>query len=253
MTTRAVHLEVVSEMTAPRLLQAFRRFTARRGKPHALQSDNFKSFKQLDKDLWQLVSTEMIDNIVRELTSHHIQWNFITERAPWMGGYWERLIRSMKTSLKKVLQNSMLDDEEFRTIISEFEVRINSRPLTYNPDNPNNPEVLTPYHFLTDEDEWVPKTQSTSQLMKSWNLRQRLIAQWWKRWKAEYVTNLNIRQKRYNSGNAPNIGDIVLVSENNVPRRNWKLGKIVQLYPRQDGIVRTVKVQLAGGTVNRPI
>ncbi|KRY05797.1 hypothetical protein T12_15361 [Trichinella patagoniensis] len=265
MSTRAVHLEVVSEMTASRLLQALRRFIARRGKPHILQSDNFKSFKQLDKDLSQLVSTEMIDNIARELTSHRIQWNFITERAPWMGGYWERLIRSMKTSLKKVLQNSMLEDEEFRTIISEVEARMNSRPLTYNPDNPNDPEVLTPYHFLTgthytdipevtkDEDEWVPKIQSTSHLMKNWNLRQRLIAQWWKRWKAEYVTNLNVRQKWYNSGNAPNIGDIVLVGENNVPRRNWKLGKIVQLYPGQDGIVRTVKVQLAGSIVNRPI
>ncbi|KRZ08844.1 hypothetical protein T11_16808 [Trichinella zimbabwensis] len=149
--------------------------------------------------------------------------------APWMGGYWERLIRSMKTSLKKVLQNSMLDEKELRTVISEVEARMNSRPLTYLTDNPNNPEVLTPYHFLTgthyvdipevtkDEDEW------------------RLIAQWWKRWKAEYVTNLNIRQKWYNSGNAPNIGDIVL------------------LYPEQDGIVRTMKVQLAGGSVNRPI
>ncbi|KRZ08868.1 hypothetical protein T11_6981 [Trichinella zimbabwensis] len=79
MTTRAVHLEVVSEMTAPRLLQALRRFIARRGKPRVLQSDNFKSFKQLDKDLRQLVSVEMVDNIARELTSHRIQWNFITE------------------------------------------------------------------------------------------------------------------------------------------------------------------------------
>ncbi|KRZ75294.1 Gypsy retrotransposon integrase-like protein 1 [Trichinella papuae] len=265
MTTRAVHLEVVSEMTAPRLLQALRRFIARRGKPCVLQSDNFKSFKQLDKELRQLVSVEMVDNIARELTSHRIEWNFITERAPWMGGYWERLIRSMKTSLKKILQNSMLEEEEFRTVISEVEARMNSRPLTYLTDNPNNPEVLTPYHFLTgthyvdipevtkDEDEWVPKTQTTSQLMRNWNLRQRLIAQWWKRWKAEYVTNLNIRQKWYNSGNAPNTGDIVLVSECNVPRRNWKLGKIVELYPGRDGIVRTVKVQLAGGSVNRPI
>ncbi|KRY14755.1 hypothetical protein T12_1867 [Trichinella patagoniensis] len=242
MSTRAVHLEVVSEMTAPRLLQALRRFIARRGKPHILQSDNFKSFKQLNKDLSQLVSTEMIDNIARELTSHRIQCNFITERAPWISGYWERLIRSMKTSLKKVLQNSMLEDEEFRTIISEVEARMNSRPLTYNPDNSNDPEVLTPYHFLTgthytdipevtkDEDEWVPKIQSTSHLMKNWNLRQRLIAQWWKRWKAEYVTNLNVRQKWYNSGNAPNIGDIVLVDTiNNLftrIRSNMTLGNI---------------------------
>ncbi|KRY00934.1 hypothetical protein T4E_9771 [Trichinella pseudospiralis] len=193
MTTRAVHSEDVSEMTAPWLLQVLRRFI------------------QLDKDLRQLVSMKMVNNIARELTSHRIQWNFITERAPWMGGYWERLIRSMKTSLKKVLQNSMLDKEKLRTVIS----------------------CLTPYHFLTG-------TYYTH--IPEFN-----------RWKAEYVTNLNVRQKWYNSGNAPNIGDIVLVSESNVPRRNWKLGKIVQLYPGQDGIVRTVKVQLAGGSVNRPL
>ncbi|KRY88657.1 hypothetical protein T4D_14443 [Trichinella pseudospiralis] len=208
MTTRAVHSEGVSEMTAPWLLQVLRRFIVRRDKPRVLQFQNFKSFKQLDKDLRQLVSMKMVNNIARELTSHRIQWNFITERAPWMGGYWERLIRSMKTSLKKVLQNSMLDEEKLRT-------------------------CLTPYHFLTG-------TYYTH--IPEFN-----------RWKAEYVTNLNVRQKWYNSGNAPNIGDIVLVSESNVPRRNWKLGKIVQLYPGQDGIVRTVKVQLAGGSVNRPL
>ncbi|KRY07207.1 hypothetical protein T12_13727 [Trichinella patagoniensis] len=88
---------------------------------------------------------------------------------------------------------------------------------------------------VKDEDKWVPKTQSTPQLMKNWKFRQRLIVEWWKRWKSD---------------NALRIGDIVLVSESNVPRRNWKLGK---LYPGQDGIVRTMKLHLASGFVNRPI
>ncbi|KRZ09243.1 hypothetical protein T11_4328, partial [Trichinella zimbabwensis] len=176
-TTYAVHLEVVSEMTAPRLLQALRRFVARR---------------QLDKELRQLVSVEMVDNVARELTSHRIQWNFITERAPWLGGYWERLIRSMKTSLKKVLQNSMLDEEELRTVISIIPMIQKCSRLTI---------FLTGIQYVDipevdkDEDEWLPKTLSTSQLIKNWNLRQRLIAQWWTRWKSEYVTSLNIRQK----------------------------------------------------------
>ncbi|KRX57879.1 hypothetical protein T09_4490 [Trichinella sp. T9] len=96
---------------------------------------------------------------------------------------------------------------------------------------------------IKDEDKWVPKTQSTPQLMKNWKFRQRLIAEWRKRWK----------WKRWKSDNALRIGDIVLVSESNVLRRNWKLGKIVQLYPGQDGIVRTMKLHLASGFVNRPI
>ncbi|KRY92238.1 hypothetical protein T4D_15233, partial [Trichinella pseudospiralis] len=58
------------------------------------------------------IEVKIVDNIARELTSYCIQWNFITERAPWMGGYWERLIQLMKIFLKKVLRNAMLDEEE---------------------------------------------------------------------------------------------------------------------------------------------
>ncbi|KRZ11345.1 hypothetical protein T11_3952 [Trichinella zimbabwensis] len=74
---------------------------------------------------------------------------FITERAAWIRGYWERLIRCIKISLIKTLQKALVDEVGLRTILCETEVRLNSRPLTYLSSEPKDPEVLTPYHFLT--------------------------------------------------------------------------------------------------------
>ncbi|KRX42664.1 Uncharacterized protein T05_9776 [Trichinella murrelli] len=171
MTTRAVHLEVVSDMTVVRVMEAIRRFIARHGKPRILQSDNFHSFKQLDQELQLLLDKKMTDCLEKELSAHRIQWKFITERAPWMGGYWERLIRFIKNSLHKVLQKTLVDEVGLNTILCDIEARINARPLTYLSKDPKDTEVLTPYHFLTgtnfmdlpevnpEDEEWVRKLQ----------------------------------------------------------------------------------------------
>ncbi|KRY21306.1 hypothetical protein T12_7049 [Trichinella patagoniensis] len=207
MTTRAVHLEVASDMTVIRVMGAIRRFIARRGKTRILQSDNFRSFKQLDQELQLLLVKKMNDCLEKKLSAHRIQWKFITERAPWMGGYWERLIRSIKNSLHKVLQKALVDEEGLSTILCDIEARINARPLTYLIEDPKDPEVLTPYHFLTgtnfmdlpevnpEDEEWVLRATTASELRKVWSYHQRLIALWWKRWKAEYIVALNKFQK----------------------------------------------------------
>ncbi|KRZ96583.1 hypothetical protein T08_4027 [Trichinella sp. T8] len=147
MTTRAVHLEVASDMTVVRVMGAIRRFIARRGKPRILQSDNFRSFKQLDQELQLLLVKKMTDCLEKEQSAHRIQWKFITERAPWMGGYLERLIRSIKNSLHKVLPKALVDEEGLSTILCDIEARINARPLTYLSEDPKDPLILTPYHF----------------------------------------------------------------------------------------------------------
>ncbi|KRY03005.1 hypothetical protein T01_10144, partial [Trichinella spiralis] len=84
-------------------MQALRRFIARRGRPEIIQSDNFRSFKAAASELRQLWRHVDVDRVQRELVGHRIHWKFITERAPWMGGYWERLVRSIKESLRKIL------------------------------------------------------------------------------------------------------------------------------------------------------
>ncbi|KRY86692.1 hypothetical protein T4D_15710 [Trichinella pseudospiralis] len=164
----------------------------------------------------------------------------------------------------KDLKISPVDEEGLSTILCDIEARINARPLTYLSEDPKNPELLTPYHFLTgknfmdlpevnpEDEEWVPRVTTTSELRKVWSYPQRLIALWWKRWKAEYIVALNKFQKWPYSNEAPQVGDIVLIDECNVPKNKWKLGKITELYPGKDGIARTAKLRTSIGFIKRP-
>ncbi|KRX33302.1 hypothetical protein T05_3576 [Trichinella murrelli] len=108
MATRAIHLEPTSDMTAQSFLAAFRRFISRRGKPSVVH--NKKS--------------------TRAMTEEKIEWRFSCERGPWCGGYWERLVKSVKTALRKVLAKAQVSREELVTILCEIEAPINVRPLT---------------------------------------------------------------------------------------------------------------------------
>jgi len=61
------------------------------------------------------------------MVNNQIQWKFIVEKAPWWGGFWERMVGITKRCLKKTIGRS----EELRTIVVEIEGTINNRPLTY--------------------------------------------------------------------------------------------------------------------------
>ncbi|KRZ18721.1 hypothetical protein T11_10456 [Trichinella zimbabwensis] len=86
--------------------------------------------------------------VQRTLADERIEWKFITERAPWCGGYWERLVQSVKVSLIKVLGRSRANPEELRTMLCEIEARINDRPLTMVSDRVDDEMALTLAHFL---------------------------------------------------------------------------------------------------------
>ncbi|XP_003369021.1 putative integrase core domain protein [Trichinella spiralis] len=149
MATRAIHLEPSSDMTAQSFLAAFRRFISRRGKPSVVQTDNFRTFKLADKYIQDLFRGDEKQKIARALTEEKVEWRFSCERSPWCGGYWERLVRSVKTALRKVLAKALVSREELVTILCEMEARINAIPLTTISDDSNDLEPLTPFHFLT--------------------------------------------------------------------------------------------------------
>ena len=127
-STRAVHLEVCYNLTVQSFYMFFRRFAARRGLPRLLVSDDALTFKTASKEVRKIVrSTEVKDLLVNK----GVDWEFITERASWMGGTWERLVQTVKRSIKKVIGHSSLNFEELDTLVTEVEAVVNERPLTY--------------------------------------------------------------------------------------------------------------------------
>ena len=146
---RAVHLEVVEDMTAEHFLEAFRRFIARRGKPNKIISDNattFKAAKNTIDTAWNDIARDR--EVHSYLSKNRIEWKFIIELSPWMEGFYERLVGITKTALKKTIGKLYLTHTPLQTIITEFEAVINSRPLVYVNDGLEN-QIITPNHFLS--------------------------------------------------------------------------------------------------------
>ncbi|XP_065067415.1 uncharacterized protein LOC135692987, partial [Rhopilema esculentum] len=116
--TRAVHLEVVESLSVEDFICAYRRFSARRGTPSLLISDNAKTFKSASKEITKLLRSP---KLTEYFTIRGVKWKFIVELAPFYGGFWERLIRSTKRCLTKVVGRATLSYGELETIVVEIE------------------------------------------------------------------------------------------------------------------------------------
>ncbi|GFU06922.1 integrase catalytic domain-containing protein [Trichonephila clavipes] len=146
--TRAVHLELVLDMSTKCFLLALRRFLARRGNCKVIYSDNARTFKAAERELAYFANILKDSEFQSFVADKGIHWKFIVERVPWWGGFYERLVKTIKNPLRKILGRALLTFEELSTILSEVEVIVNHRPLTYVENDSGEPEPLTPAHFL---------------------------------------------------------------------------------------------------------
>ncbi|XP_064462651.1 uncharacterized protein LOC135373366 [Ornithodoros turicata] len=220
--TRAIHLELTIDMTAQTFLLAFRRFASRRGVPSTIYSDNAKTFRYCAKVLRALFD----DSVQDHASSLRIQWKFIAEGAPWWGGFWERLIRTIKDALKRCLGRSSLCYEGLLTVLLEVEAAVNCRPLTQLADDTEDCEALTPSHFLIGRRAValpaslgleVPRSTPAG-LRRRVRHRQALLVQLWTRWKKDYL--LLLRSAHHSQPRAHpriRVGDVVIVEDNALP------------------------------------
>ena len=111
-------------------------------------SDNASMFLSAAEELRSLFHSPSLHD---SLSKRGVEWQFIPKRAPWFGGFWERLIGLTKTTLKKVLGRTYINLAGLQTIITEIEAILNDRPITYVSSDIGDPEPLTSSHLLYRE------------------------------------------------------------------------------------------------------
>lgn len=143
-----------------------------------------------------------------------------------------------------------MDDSSLRTFLYESMAIVNSRPLTVsNINDPTSMEPLTPNHLLTMKSSIpVPPPgefiREDLYARKRWRRVQYLAEQFWSRWRKEYLANITLRQRWHTPRRNTQAGDIVIVKEEELPRNEWKLARVLEAYHDEDGLVRRVKLQM---------
>ena len=211
--------------------------------PRQVISDNASTYLSAAEELKQLFQSP---SLKKPFSNRGIEWKFIPKRAPWYGGFWERLIGMTKTVIKKVLGRARINLIALQTLVTEIEAVLNDRPLTYVSSDVNDIEPLTPAHLIygrriislpyphVDEDEIEDPdfiNDSEARRAKSQALR---LKHFESRWRKEYLTSL--REFHKNTGKneqSVRVGDVVLIHSEKA-RLLWHMAVIESLIRGKD-------------------
>ncbi|XP_018365332.1 PREDICTED: uncharacterized protein LOC108762706 [Trachymyrmex cornetzi] len=262
LATKAVHFELVSDLTATAFLNALKRFISRRGKCIALYSDNGTTFVGANNQLVDLkkhLLKETTQKQIHEyLAEQFIEWKFIPPYSPHVGGIWEAAVKSAKTHMRKIVGTHLLYFEELYTILTQIEACLNSRPITPISEDTTDFEALTPGHFIIGEAITVIPDRDFNQTPSNHLTRYQVLSQlkqhFWKRWSSEYMSQLQQRFKwKTRKCLKLKIGTMVLVKDERTPPMIWPLGRITEVHPGPDGIIRLVTVRTKQGSSKRTL
>ncbi|GBM79999.1 hypothetical protein AVEN_203766-1, partial [Araneus ventricosus] len=259
LVTKAIHLEIISDLTSQSLIATLKRFISRRGKCHKIFSDNGSNMVGANRalrDLNKLVR-DRNESLYAFFAEENIEWSFIPPRSPNWGGLWEANIKAFKYHFKRVAGNSKFSYEELLTLTTQIEAILNSRPLTPLSADVDDLEVLTPAHFLIGRPITAIVEPSLidfeTNRLNVWQRITKSVQTIWKRWSLSYLNGLQQRKKWVVNNENLKIGDMVLIREENLPPCKWLLGRVIALYPGQDNKVRVVDVKTSKGIYKRSI
>lgn len=237
LAVRAIHIEVIEEMSSSSFINALTRFTSLRGPVTEFRSDRGTNFTGAVSEL--------------NLETLGVVWKFNPPAASHMGGVWERMIGVIRRILDSMLLNSRrgpLSHEVLCTLMAEVCAIVNGRPIVPISHDPDSPLLLTPSMLLTQKTGSGPASQI------SLNLRDMYTAQWkhvqvlsnifWKRWNEEYLHNLQHRRKWETEQNDVKQGDLVLLRDKGSHRNDWPIGLVTKTFPSQDGLTRSAQIRV---------
>ncbi|XP_059053098.1 uncharacterized protein LOC131847536 isoform X2 [Achroia grisella] len=249
---KAVHLELVTDLTKESYMAALNRFVSRRGKPRNILSDNGTNFVGTSNELQRFLHSS---NVASDMVQEGIQFSFAPPYSPHFNGLAEAVVRSMKHHLKRLLKLTHLTYEEMSTCLTQIEAILNSRPLTPLSSDPCDYSALTPAHLLIGRPlTSIPHPQVADvniTRLDRYHRIEHIKQHFWRRFNIEYVSMLQQKTKWSTSSGNLVLGTLVLIKDKLLPPLLWSLGRVVQVYPGSDGVTRVVEVKTKNGTIRR--
>ena len=161
-----------------------------------------------------------------------------------------------KRVLQAVIGSQILDEQRLHTLFCAVEEIVNGRPITPISDDPNDLGALTPLHLLRMDSDTFPigddRTLADT-YRRRWKHVQYIADQFWKRWTKEYLPTLRQRHGSSRPHRDWQPGDVVLIADQSLPRSQWMLGRILEVIPSEDGVVRRVRVKTRNSVLTRPV
>lgn len=249
---KAVHLELVTDLTTEAYMAALNRFVARRGKPRSITSDNGTNFVGASNEMCRFLQSS---NVASEMAQQGIKFIFTPAYSPHFNSLAEAAVKSCKHHLKRLLHLTHFTFEEMATCLTHIEAVLNSRPLTPLSSDPHDFSALTPFHFLIGRPFLsVPHSQVTEAnitRLDRWKRIQHIRQHFWGRFHNEYISLLQAKSKWFHSRGEVKPGSLVLIKDKAAPPLLWSLGRVMKTYPGVDGVTRVAELKTKRGIIRR--
>jgi len=257
LTTRAVHTELVMSESTDEFLMGLRRFTALRGWPKFIFSDNGTNFVGAQaylRDVVQNWNTEKIKHECAEKGTE-FEWKFNCPTASHMNGAVESLIKSVKQAIDGSFGFTSYTERQWTTILYEVSHLVNSRPLYPSSDDVLDAPPITPNSILLGTGITVPQPRREERVNPRHlnHAVQQRVQLFWEQWMRHFAPSLVSRSKWYQPRSDVSVGDLCVLLDPYRPRAVWALALVEEVFPSSDGLVRKVKVKTRTGSYMRPI
>ena len=259
--TRAVHFEATEGMTTQDVYQALCRLASRRGVPDLIVSDNYSTFKAVDKGLQELYQKIDFDSLEQMtgyefMNSNGIKWHFSPPSGSHFGGVFEIVVKAFKRSFYAIYKRAELTRSEFITAVTECEFYLNSRPIVAAKNDGDTP-VLTPNHFLIGQaggQSLCPPLKERLNLYDRFHYLQETLDHFWSRFMCEFLPNLHARKKWTDEVKELRENQLVIHLDDQLPRGKWELVLVQKIVRGEDKRIRQVYIRTKDKkTLKRPV
>ena len=256
-STRAVYLDVAEDYSTQAILHCIRRLMADRGSVQTIVSDPGTQMKGASSELLDVRRGWSQSELIRFGAEHGIEWKFVMAASQHQNGACEVLIKLVKGIMKSLLEAigcSILHLNELFTVLKETANLCNERPIGIKPNQKTDPEFLSPNSLLlgrcSDRISAGP-FQSKDQFddnpdtdKRRFILVQKIVDQFWSNWTTLYFPTLLRRQKWHHEKRSVRVGDICVLRDQNAMRGEWKLCKVLKVFPDSNNVVRNIEVMV---------